>query len=307
MWYDDKCMSTITKNNTIRRCLRKAKDNSDFCGYHQRSKKYHPPLLKTVKQHDINRNYIKDNVNLRALNLEIKKFVNQVIIDDIIQRLKDSVTAKNKLLDQNYDHYLMDMYSSWDEVPLPYQIKLDNKWYHLELVIYHITSQLNHSDMENPYPIYPTDPFTRNSLSCDNILKLKERIKLLRIDINIALNTLLDINPTTLQRCYIESLENDDRFSQLLYSELTRSLRYRLINFRNSQNNFTGYWVPIKEDKSKFENLYDAWKNTPYQIIHPNTYEIMPNFQKQHLYNLLTNSPIEQWGPVDDSTKIKIR
>ncbi len=307
MWYDDKCMSSITKNSIKRRCLRKSKNNSDFCGYHQRGKKYHLPLLKTVKQNDIKRNCINENVSIRALNLEIKKFINLVIIDGFIQKLKDALTAKNKLLNQKYDHYLMDMYSSWEEVPLPYQIKLDDKWCHLELFIYHITSQLNHSDMENSYPIYPTDPFTRSSLSCDSILKLKERIKMLKIDVNVALNTLLNIDTTILQKCYIESLESCDRFSRLLDSELRRCLRYRLINFRNSQNNFTGHWVPLKEDKSKFENLYDAWKNTPYQIIHPNTYEIMPNFQKQHLYNLLTNSPIEQWGPVDDSTKIKVK
>ncbi|GAJ15125.1 unnamed protein product, partial [marine sediment metagenome] len=206
-------------------------------------------------------------------------------------------------LDQKYDYNLMDMYSSWEEVPLPYQIKLDDKWCHLELIIYNITNQLNQSDMENSYPIYPTDPFTREPLSCDSILKLKERIKLLKINVNIALNTLLNIDNNTLQKCYVESLESSDRFSRLLDSELRRYLRYRLINFRNSQSNFTGHWVSLKEDKSKFENLYDAWKNTPYQIIHPNTYEIMPNFQKQHLYNLLTNSPIEQWGPVDDLTK----
>ena len=303
MWYDDKCMSSITKNSIMKRCLRKSKNNSDFCGYHQRGKKYYTPLLKTVKQNDIKRNCI--NVNVRALNLEIKKFISLMIIDNIIQKLKDTLASKNKLLDQKYDYNLMDMYSSWEEVSLPYQIKLDDKWCHLELVIYHITNQLNQSDMENSYPIYPTDPFTRKPLSCGSILKLKERIKLLKINVNIALNTLLNFDSITLQKCYIESLESGDRFSRLLDSELRRYLRYRLINFRNSQSNFTGHWVSLKEDKSKFENLYDAWKNTPYQIQHPTTYEIMPNFQKQHLYNLLTNSPIEQWGPVDDWTKIR--
>lgn len=307
MWSDNKCMSSITKNDITRRCQRTSKESSDFCGYHQRNKKYYPALLKTVKKHDIQICGINENIKMKSLNLEIKNFINSIIINDIIQKIKNALIVRNKLLDQKYDYCLMDIYSSWSEVPLYYQIQVDDHWWHLELIIYHITNQLNQSNMENPYPVYPSDPFTRKPFSCKSILKIKDRIKLLNIDINIALNVLLNIDFSTMQHCYIQSIENSNRFSRSLDLELKRYLRYKLINSKNSQNNFIGHWVSINEDKSTFENYYDAWRNTPYQIINPTTYEIIPNFRKQDLYNKLTKLHIEQWGPIDDSAKIKLK
>jgi hypothetical protein len=305
MWYDEKCMSSVAQKNINRRCHRKVKDNSDFCGYHQRSKKYHPPLLKTIRRNDLTKYNAK--INIRSLNTEVKTYISQLLINDIIQRLQDTVDMRNKTLDEKYKYSLMDMYDSWSTVPFTYQIKLDDHWWHIELIIYHIVEQLNHSNMENSYPIYPSNPFTREPFSPISMSKLKESIQTLKLPINIALYMFLNFDVITLQKCYTQSVNNNDRHSVLLDAELRKHLRYKLINSRDSQSNLMGYWVLKKEDKSTFENLYDAWKDTPYQIICPVTYNIIPNFQKQHLYNLLNKSHVEQWGPVSDINKIKVQ
>ena len=40
-----------------------------------------------------------------------------------------------------------------------------------------------------------------------------------------------------------------------------------MINNKDSQGCFTGFWVPISEPKSKFEKLYSEYDDLPHQVI----------------------------------------
>ncbi len=171
----------------------------------------------------------------------------------------------NKQLDTRFGHNLMGIYDSFVEISYDDLIYLDNQLFVLDLILNHYTYQLNNSNMENPYPIYPNDPFTRNRLSINGLMKLKNKLITLKKPINIALKTLLNLEPIVLQQIH-DNLGNDN-FSIDLLSILNTSYRYMIINTKNSQDIFTGLWVSKECPLTMFEKLHKKLNNTSYQIM----------------------------------------
>lgn len=104
----------------------------------------------------------------------------------------------------------------------------------------------------------------------------------------------------------MEANTSHDRYSSTLLKSLNEKLRFMLINARNSQNAFTGYWVSRNNKKTVFEELYDEWLDTPYQLISPVNYDILDNPQKDFLYTVLISTPPTEWGPSNDPTVEKL-
>ena len=168
-------------------------------------------------------------------------------------------------LDKNFKHNLMGLYESWDEIDKNEIICMDNEYWEINTIATHFSFQLNNSNMENPYPIYPNSPFNRKIFSVDSLITLKNKLKELKRPVNIALKLLLNQSYETLQS--IHNNIGTNNFSTDLVELLKSNYRYMLINSKNSQDIFTGLWVQKKMPFTQFEKLYEYLNNMPYQII----------------------------------------
>lgn len=276
---NSQCMA-ITKTTKVRCSLKVVKD-TDFCHRHINTKEYDPTLLHNIRKID-------------PLYIQFHKVEND---KGIISKVTDLLNERNKMLDSKYIYTLMNMYSSWAEIPLANQIFLNDEMWAIDILVTHFTNQLNNCNMENPYPIYPNNPFTRAPFEIQDLIKLKNRLSYLNISINIALKLFLNLSKNILTQCYNEAIYDQDCYSNKLANLLINNFRFRILNNKNSQGSYIGIWVPKTSRLSKFELLYDDFKNCPYQIIRRNY--ILPNQTKQHLQNLMESSASESYDPCD--------
>ncbi|ARF09461.1 hypothetical protein Indivirus_1_84 [Indivirus ILV1] len=200
-------------------------------------------------------------------------------------------------LDRTFGHNLMNLYDSWSEINPNEYVELDNEMWPVNIIINTITHQLNNSNMENPYLIYPNNPFTRASFTPNALLKLAEKIRNINTPINVVLKLLLEQSEQSIIRYYNESLHYLDRHSILLMSMICNSLRFMTINYKNSQNNYVGFWVRKNKKKTEFETLYANYTEAPYQII--NRGIIINNPYREYLKFTLKNYPIDESQPTD--------
>jgi hypothetical protein len=156
--------------------------------------------------------------------------------------------------------------------------------------------------MENPNPKYPSSPFTRKPATLKELSILKSRIKYLNLKVNIALKILLSTDTHCLWECYQEAHDSDDQSSDHLLEIFNMYMRFQIVNEKNSQDSFIGHWVLKTTPPSVFELMYDAWKNTPYQMICPYYFVPINNPQKEYMYHILDNFAKETWGPENDNT-----
>lgn len=166
-----------------------------------------------------------------------------------------------QFLDDNFKHNLMDMYNSWSEIDSNEIVLMDNEYWPVTIIINHFTFQLNNSNMENPYPTFPNCPFNRVNFTVSALLNLKSKLSLLKKPINIALKLFLIQSEETLQNLYSDVDNNS------LTDLLKNNLRYMLINTKNSQDLYTGFWVSLSMKYTTFERLYIFLNSMPYQII----------------------------------------
>lgn len=219
--------------------------------------------------------------------------------NDIFCHIHNKIKNKSYInYDIDFKHNLMNLYTSWSEIDKSEHITLDSEPWPIHIIISTITHQLNNSNMENPYLIYPNNPFTRKPFSPESLLILSQKIKELKIKIHITLKLLLEQPITTITRFYNESLLNLDRHSILLMALLCNHLRFMTINYKNSQNNYIGFWVRKNKKKTEFETVYANFNNAPYQIIHRG--EILSNPYREHLKYLLKTLPVDESLPTDD-------
>lgn len=251
-----KCMASVTKQKTTKQCSLKRKPGFDFCSRHITKKLYHKELLNELKNASI-REY---DIDLIELNNEINKY----ILQEDLQKLSN----RNRHLNDNFHHNLLCLYSSWDEIPLQNQILLDNEYWEIDIIINHMVYQLNNSNMENSYPVYPNNPFNRKIFNIDSLMQLKNRIMSLNKPIHISLKTLLSLSQNNLNKIYEEALESPSNFSSILLQIFQKELRFMIINKKNSQDSYTGIWVPKHHPKTQFEIMHKRLNDTPYQIIY---------------------------------------
>lgn len=199
-------------------------------------------------------------------------------------------------LDLTHKHNLMNLYYSWADIDPSEIIFLDSEPWPIHIIISTITHQLNNSNMENPYLIYPNNPFTREPFTESALLTLSKKIKELNIKVHISLKLLLE--QTNISRFYGEAKSNLDRHSILLMTVICKTLRFMTVNYKNSQNNYTGFWIRKNIKKTQFETLYTKLNEEPYQIIYKGT--IINNPYREHLKYLLKILPADESQPTDE-------
>lgn len=292
--FNGKCMASL-KNNPEKICSKKAKENSDFCGCHAKSKKYNKTILDKIRNDD-----------LKKYNIRKKEFDNitsELKFNNIINKLKTDIETNTNYLDSNFSHTLMDIRDGWKDVLISNRIKLADGWWDITILIEHLATQLNQSNMENPYPIYPSSPFTRALYSIDDITKLKNRILKLHIKVNIALKIFLNSNIDELKSFYDEAVDDYNMFSSSLLEHLKASLRYRLINSLNSQGQFMGYWIRKNKTKDEFEKMYDKYNMMSPEIYDYYTGYTIRNFDRDIIYAILISSKPTTWEISNDLTQ----
>jgi hypothetical protein len=151
---------------------------------------------------------------------------------------RPQITSKN-------DAYLatLNALDTWQELP-SWQLIEDNG-YHFDILflVKSMTNQLNSIKMGNPFPIFPTNPFTHEQFSHGFIDKFKSRLYANAVKLSQVLKVFLDsflVERTTLE--WIEHFKIND-------------LRYMRLD--NESDYITGYWVNKFIPKSLYETLID--------------------------------------------------
>ena len=275
------CTKLVTdKTGNTRQCKLKAK-HGDLCRIHHK--------IKLTQDKENTLKNMNDKININKEDRKNNKENNIVL-------------TKNKIdynyLDRIFPHNLMNLYGSWKEIDEREYIELSKEFWPIEIIINTITHQINNSNMENPYPIFPNNPFTRKLFTPADLLHLRNKIKELKIAINISLKLLLEQPERSIIYIYKEASGYLDRHSILLMSLLQQYLRFMTINYKNSQNNYIGFWVKKDMHITQFEELYNDFKQVPYQIF--NGSDILINPYREYLKYVLKELEIDEIMPTDD-------
>lgn len=255
-WNDGKCMAT--KKQSSDRCCGKT-ITQDFCKHHCEKHEYDAKVLETKFEQ-----YGNDE---DILNECIKSYIGE---------FDKRYCEKIKQLDEDYSHGLMGMSSSWSEVPMMYRIYISKTWWDIRTLLNTIAFQLNQSEYEKPYPMFPENPYTRTKISISDIVSIKKRIKKLckygiHVDVNVAVKIFVNQRKKNLR--YLRKIEDPYIVAITIIDEFADTLRYKIINYTNSQGCYCGYWVKKDEKKTQFEQNFSIFKSmyfTMDNIIMPN-------------------------------------
>lgn len=296
LWDNENCMSNT---NNKRRCTKKSNNGLDFCGHHKISKKYYSQLLTGIKNKFILQNKLKAS----EIDKDLITLSKNAHIDKVIKKIKQKILNQTSKLNDKYIYKLFFIKDSWSEVLFEHRIKLSDGWWDIEFVLYCFTQQLNNTDMENPYPIFPSSPLTRRVYDYEDLVKIKNRVNNLKYPINIALKFILNSPVKYTNMWYDDCAKNNTNHTLLLLDYLTTELRFKIINYKDSQNCFTGHWVGKKEELSDFEILYNDYQNENFQIFNQ-TYNIFViNPMKEELQLKILTANRESWNVYEDNTR----
>lgn len=246
MWNDGTCMGSVKNNDKC--CRATTNTSNDFCKYHEHKHKYNTKHINSLK--------INDDVIVQLC----EKYKEFIIINSIIKKFAKEQRNTIMILNKKHMKGLLNIYDNWDDIPIMYWIYINKCWWDIRILINIFTAGINQSDMESPYPVYPMDPYTRKLIQPNELKKLKKHCDLLKIELNNALNIFLTFSVKILTKFY-DTPQTERVY--MIVDMLSKRLRYKLINYKNSQDCYCGYWVFKKEKKSTFEQLYYVVKNTP--------------------------------------------
>lgn len=262
--YDGICISCKNKHSNIR-CGYKSKSNTLLCGYHKRG---------TTKLYIDLLSYNLTSDNLKQLYILKKKIYGK--------RIYSLLTKNNDhtFLDKKYSTYLITGDSSWQDIPKKYRIYLNkNELWDIRFLVNYFATQLNCSNSSMPSPQLPKNPFTRKIYSYKNLLKFKNKLDTLHdIVIPIQLKIFLQSKIT-------EFIINESP-SYKLTEYFKTQLRYKILNEKDSQDNYIGKWIDKNVNMSTFENLYHEWNNIPPYIASIGNIMI-PNPEKDFFNEIL--------------------
>lgn len=283
------CMAHLNNKNKNKRCIRGKAEESDFCRYHKKSSKYATFVLNCLRKKD----YLLFKIDKNELNHSVNTYLKRKKIHDVVNKLHQLNKKRVEYLDDNHGYTLMGMYESFESVPFAHQIKIDNEYWDIKILTHIFTQQINDSAMEYPYPIYPSNPFTRKRIEPNNLLNMRYRLENLGHPLNKAFSLFINSDKGRLIDCYNQSIKEYSGFSSKIIRILEKKMRFRICNYKNSQGCYTGYWVRKNEPLTVFEKKYDKWKNTPYQTISYIAHEIIENPMKEYLSEQLDKMPEE--------------
>lgn len=194
--------------------------------------------------------------------------------------LKNCIPS-DQYLDQHFLHHLMYLKDSWSEVKhkIRFIVNGRDEWWDLEILISTFAEQLNMSNMSNPCPQWPSNPFNRQPLSYSQLFIIEDAVRKAQIPINYVLKSLFD---------YLHEHETNSELvlGQTFLKYLSVRYRYRLINQKDSQDNYIGYWVSCKQPLSIFEQRYQEYS----QIIPFQGWVVLRERPEYQLYREILDS-----------------
>lgn len=210
-----------------------------------------------LKLKDSYNKHINPQETIKSPVLEVKKPEAEIRKPQIMLKKKPVINQLNQYLDDNFKHHLMYIKESWSEVK--YKIRLDNNnqecWWDLELLLIHFAEQLNSSAMSNPSPQWPSNPFNRVPFDKSQLSKLGKQIKELKLPVNYMIKELFNYLQTKFRYVNIE------KFTGSFIAYVSSDYRFRIVNCKDSQGNYTGYWVKKTDPLSLFEERYIELKH----------------------------------------------
>jgi len=242
-------------------------------------------VLNKIQKEDLS----KLNLTKTSLNKIIKNELKNYNNEKIKNKLKEILNNRYLNLNNKYDYCLMGLNMSWNEIPLIYQLKIEEEYWDIRILLNILKQQLNSENMENPYPIFPNNPFNRKLFTPEQLFIIKSKIIKLNMKLDTPLNDFFNLSYDKILICYNQALNNKNSHSSKLIKYFRRNLRYKLINIKNSQDCFTGHWVSKYEKPSLFEEFYNEWYNEPYQQYNYTTNTIHENYYKYYLYDIISN------------------
>lgn len=269
---DGVCMARKNAKNQHLRCEREVYKNTDFCRYHVGYKVYHKPTLDKIK----------------------KKFAidkERLVTHTTVKYFNKKLTDFNTVLDKKYDYNLLGLIDSWEDVPLYRRIMVGGKMHDIKILTNHFTNQINSCLMENPLPVYPSDPFTKIMFTPEDLVKIEGRLNRFKIKVNPSVSYFLSSNTSNY---YAEAAKNYNQTCTNFIARLQKKFRYRLLNYKNSQESYIGMWVDKHQPLSDFELIYREYTDAPFQIVDYFGY-VVGNPRKQHLKSVLDSLKPEEW------------
>ncbi len=211
-----------------------------------------------------------------------------IIVETKQTKIPVTLNSLNTYLDQHFLHNLMMIKDSWSEVK--YKIRMDSSnqecWWDLEILLKHFAEQLNTSCMNNPSPQYPSNPFNRQPFTRIQLLTLANQVKDLKLIVNLAVAELFEYLKTT--------IDQNNQFLTKFVNYLSVGYRFRVVNYKDSQDNYLGYWINRKDPLTTFETLYHQMT-----LITPSYYDsTRDRLVERHEYVVfktrLNSLPLEQ-------------
>lgn len=141
----------------------------------------------------------------------------------------------------------------WECIPREYRfVSEDGYCFDIRDLCYSIGQGLNHSEYGGPKPKWPFNAYNRRSFTYEELVRLRDFVKIHQWNINIALYYFFKL---------LEYIEKDVATRNPLYivEILSLHLRYRRLNNLDSQGNYTGCWVRKEQPSTKFEQMRDRW------------------------------------------------
>ena len=276
-WSDKRCMSSC--KGVDGRCKNKQLNGYDFCKKHMENGKY-------------SKEFLKEKMKIHKDDIIVDKYLD-LVVDSFDSCLKE----KCKYLDDNFMHCLFGLNDTWNDVPFIYWYKCDNTWWDIRTFVQTITMQINQSELEKPYPLFPENPFTRQKLEVYELINLRNHIKIIKecdtkFKIHISLQKFLSLTDKCLEG--IRKTKTQYNTSVKIIDKLSKTLRYKMINYKDSQGRYCGYWVESSEQLSVFEKCYNDIM--PATILTNDMYILLNTPIYRKMLDLMLRLPQEEYN-----------
>ena len=171
------------------------------------------------------KNIIKDLMaNIEKNKNNIKKKINKI---------KNSYKFYSKIFDKLYKENLLYIYDSFKEILPKYLVIVNKKIWDIRILLDLWGNLLCSTEMQNPSPVFPHDPFTKKNLEINDINNILQNLKKNGLEIYSPLKYLL-LNYDKINGIYsdikIPEFGNSQELSRMIVYILKDKFRFRLIN-----------------------------------------------------------------------------
>lgn len=281
----EKCLAYRNKYCDVP-CLRPSTHNSHLCKLHRNANRL---AISISKQDEEKIEKIYKFTKKKKCKLEnIKK--------NIIARKIVGCHQKSNInyLDKHFSHYLLTGEESWKEIPTSHIIKISNKEYwDIKTLLSIITQQLNFSNMGKPSPKIPHNPYTKQQYPIHIIFLVQNFCENNNIIPHVSLFNYFD---------FCQKNSSDKICTRNILKHFYDNMRYRTLNNKDSQDNYTGVWNNIDTKYSDFEIIHTEFLDkSPYIYDELNGMQVNPEFT--YFKEIMNHSPNEHFDMYDFYSK----